>query len=216
MNNLFTEILIQRHGQSLGNLTRTFLGHTDLDLSELGFIQARECAKHLLPERIDAIYSSDLKRAYNTAAEHARLRNMNIVSTPELRELFAGEWENMPVDEIKAKYPYEYGVLWRENFALFDAVGAESVPKLAQRFYKAVEKIARENPNKRVLIATHAAGIRALFGKLYGYEPHVASREIDFPTNASISRVIFDGERLIPVSYSEDSFLKDLTSSWQG
>ena len=71
----------------------------------------------------------------------------------------------------------------------------------------AVVDIARKNLGKRVLIATHAAAIRALWGKLSGLSPDEASLAFDFPTNASITRVDFDGERLVPVCYSDDSHL---------
>ena len=215
MNNLYTEILIERHGQSLGNVAHVFLGHTDLDLSELGYRQAQICAEHFAELKIDAIYSSDLLRAYNTALPHARIRNMNIVAMRELREMHVGEWENMTVDDIKAKYPYEYGEVWKKNFASFACVGAEGSPRLAERIHSAVLEIARKNPGRRVLIATHAAAIRAFFGKIYGYSEARASRELDFPSNASISRVLFDGERLIPVSYSEDGYLSGIATYWR-
>ena len=58
-----TKIYIIRHGHSLGNLTRTFLGHVDLDLSDLGYKQADCTADALKNEKIDIIYSSDLSRA---------------------------------------------------------------------------------------------------------------------------------------------------------
>ncbi len=215
MNNLCTEIILQRHGQSLGNLEHKFLGHTDLDLSELGYRQAQACAEYLLGERIDAIYSSDLLRAYNTALAHARLRGADIIGRKELREMSVGEWENMRVEDIKEKYPYEFEVMWKKKFASFDCVGAEPVPMLANRIYDAVLKIASENVGQRVLIATHAAAIRSFYGKIYGYTEDFASENLDFPANASISRVLYDGERLIPVSYSEDSYLKDLATYWQ-
>ncbi len=216
MNNLYTEILIERHGQSLGNEAHVFLGHTDLDLSSLGYHQAEVCAEHFANEKIDAIYSSDLIRAYNTALPHARIRNMNIVAKRELREMNVGKWENMAVEKIKAEYPYEYSVVWKTQFASFGCVDAESVPHLAERIHAAVLDIARENPGKRVLIATHAAAIRAFFGKIYGYSQGEASEKLDFPSNASISRVLYDGERLLPISYSEDSYLSDISTYWNG
>ena len=58
-----TKIILIRHGESLGNANRTMLGHTDLDLSPLGYTQAETTANHLKNEKIDAIYSSDLIRA---------------------------------------------------------------------------------------------------------------------------------------------------------
>ena len=58
-----TKIIIVRHGQSIGNATKTVLGHTDLDLSDLGYKQAEVTANELKNEKIDLIVSSDLKRA---------------------------------------------------------------------------------------------------------------------------------------------------------
>ena len=66
-----TKIILVRHGQSQGNAIRVLLGHTDLDLTELGFRQAACTAEALRHERIDVIYSSDLKRAMSTARAHA-------------------------------------------------------------------------------------------------------------------------------------------------
>ena len=55
-----TVFFLVRHGQSIGNAKREFLGHTDKDLSELGYLQAQKTADLLANERIDVIYSSDL------------------------------------------------------------------------------------------------------------------------------------------------------------
>ena len=62
-----TLIYIIRHGESLGNKNRKFLGHTDLDLTDLGYAQALKTAECLASVPFDRIYSSDLIRAYNTA-----------------------------------------------------------------------------------------------------------------------------------------------------
>ena len=74
-----TKLILIRHGESLGNAVRKLLGHTDLDLSPLGYQQAEAAAVALKDERIDAIYSSDLLRAYNTAVPHARLRGIDVI-----------------------------------------------------------------------------------------------------------------------------------------
>ena len=218
MNNFRCEILLERHGQSIGNEKRIFLGHTDIDLSELGYKQAQLCAEAMKDEKIDCIYSSDLIRAYNTALPHAALRGLTVIAKKELREFSAGKWENVPVEELKDKYKNEYLYLWREHFASFSAphLEVESVEHLAERIHSQVLEIARAHIGERVLIATHAAAIRAFWGKISGYVGDEASSVFDFPTNASISRVGFDGERLIPIIYSDDSMLGAQTSRWQG
>ena len=67
-----TVFYLVMHGQSIGNALRTYLGHTNLDLSELGYEQAKITAEHLRNVPFDAIYSSDLLRAYHTALPTAR------------------------------------------------------------------------------------------------------------------------------------------------
>lgn len=73
-----TILLLVRHGESLGNARREFLGHTNKDLSELGYKQAEKTAEYLSKVKIDAVYSSDLIRAHNTALPHAKLRNLPV------------------------------------------------------------------------------------------------------------------------------------------
>ena len=217
MNNFYCEILLERHGESIGNEKRLFLGHTDLDLSERGYRQAELSADALRDEKIDAIYSSDLMRAYHTALPHARLRGLRVTKMEEFRELYAGEWEGMHVDEIKEKYGDTYLISWREHFNSFDKLAsAESVPQLAERIYSAVLGVAKAHPGERILIASHGAAIRSFWGKLSGYVGDGASSVFDFPTNASISRVGFDGERLIPIVYSDDAALGDISTRWIG
>ena len=76
-----TKVVIIRHGQSIANAQGICLGHTDWDLTDLGREQARIAAEHLKNEKIDAIYSSDLIRAYNTALPHAEnMKNARLLS----------------------------------------------------------------------------------------------------------------------------------------
>ena len=99
-----THIFLVRHGQSIGNEKREFLGHTDKDLSSLGYEQAARTAEFLAYEDIDVVYSSDLIRAYNTAIPHADMRNLKVIPEKALREIFAGKWEGMRVEDIISEY----------------------------------------------------------------------------------------------------------------
>ena len=210
-NSFGTKLLIIRHGESLGNATRTFLGHTDLDLSKRGYAQAKRTAEYLKNEHVDVIYSSSLIRAFNTAVPHASIRGLEIVSSNQLREIYAGEWEGLTVDDIIEKYGERYTVDWRMNFGTFSSVPSiESVPALAIRISSEMLRIAKENSGKTVLVATHAAAIRSFFGRISGIPAEELASRLPFPSNASVTVVYFDGERLIPGEYSHDSHLIDL------
>ena len=206
-----TEIILIRHGESLGNAARLYLGRTDLDLSEYGYYQANEAAAAISDVKIDRIYSSPLIRAYNTAVPHARLRGLKITVVDDLAEIFLGEWENLPIEVLEGEWHEELVHGWRENFGVCKTPGGESVPEVAERVYNAVLKIAEANVGKTVLIASHAAAIRAFYGKVSGIAPIKLAEMLPFPLNASLTRVGFDGEKLYPIAYSDDSHIKSIS-----
>jgi broad specificity phosphatase PhoE len=205
-----TVLLLIRHGQSVGNLNYEFLGHMNKDLSELGYAQAARTAEFLSGEQIDMVYSSDLMRAHNTALPHAKIRGLDVVDSSGLREIYAGEWEGLRIEYIKEKYGNYYTDVWRAQFGTCRIPGGESVPELAERIHTELLRISKENKGKRILVGLHAAAIRAFFGKIRGVAPHELASAFDFPTNASVSVVYFDGEKLIPGCYSYDEHLKNI------
>ena len=205
-----TKIIIIRHGESLGNLHQIMLGHTDIDLAPRGYIQAEACAEFLRGEQIDAVYSSDLIRAYHTAEPHARHRGLPITTSQDLRECYVGDWENVSLDEIVEKWPELFFEGWRKSFGTFRIPGGESVQEAASRFHSEVLKIARENIGHTVLIAAHAAVIRGFWGKITGTLPEKLAETYPYPTNASCSFVWYDGEELIPLEYSVDEHLSEI------
>lgn len=208
-----TVIFLVRHGQSIGNAKREFLGHTNKDLSELGYLQARKTAEFLAEEKIDAIYSSDLLRAYNTAVPHAKMRKLKINTRESLRELYAGLWEGMMVEDIIKQYPHEFLEEWRgKNYGITTIPGGESVQAGAERFYAEVLKIAREHEGKSVLITAHAAVIRGFWGKLLRIAPEDLGLAFDYPTNASVSVLYYDGTDLVAGEYSHDEHLLNVES----
>jgi len=207
-----TVIYLVRHGQSIGNLRHEMLGHTDLELSELGFEQAEACGRELASINFDAIYASDLKRAMSTAAPHARLRNMDVTPDKELRELYIGEWEGKSVVDIIEQYGDLFKVNWREHFATFQSPSGESVPELCNRIYYELERIAKAHTGKTVLAVFHAAAIRCFWARISGIAPdEVNDENLPFPTNASYSVIEYCDGAFTPVSYSNEP--RDMASS---
>lgn len=209
MNN--TKLIIIRHGQSLGNANRVFLGHTDKDMSELGYKQANATSEHLKDVKIDKIYSSDLIRAYNTALPHAKIRNMEINISKNLREIYVGAWENRSFQEIVDKWGREmYENEWFNNFGLFTFPEGESIIDGGIRFYNELKAICEENMGKTLLIAAHAAVIRSFWAKISGILPENIAKNLPFPTNASYSIAYYDGNKFIPDEYSCDAHLGEV------
>ncbi len=201
-----TEIILIRHGESLANAVGIYLGHTDWDLSPKGYEQAEVVGEYLKEKKIDVIYSSDLIRAYNTAMPHARRHGLDIIRNKMLREIYLGEWEGRPVAELERDYPREFGIGWRQNFGTCLVPGGESVPELAERIYNEILKIGKENEGKTVLIAMHAAAIRAFWGKVTNTPPENVCERIPFPKNASLTTIVYKEGALVPVAYGFDEY----------
>ena len=200
------KIIIIRHGESLGNANKLYLGHTDMDLSERGFEQAKMAAEYFKDEKFSAIYSSDLKRALNTALKHAELHSMPVIGGKELREVYLGEWEGKPISEVRAKWPFEFDVEWRERYGSMTPPGGEPVFLAGKRMYDKLLSIAKEVEGT-TLVAAHGGVIRAFWCYMQGVEPSKWAEFVPFPSNASATFVGFDGEKLIPVQYSFDDYL---------
>lgn len=205
------KIILLRHGHSLGNLDRIFLGHTDLDLSELGYRQAKATAEYLKNERIDAIYSSDLIRASNTALPHAQMRGLEVILSKNLREVYAGAWENMLVDDIIAKWGREmFYDQWVNSFGCFKFPDGESLQEAGERFYGEMLSICKDNEGKTILISSHAAVIRFFWAIISDISFDQISDRLPFATNASYSVAYCENGKITPFEYSNDAHLVDV------
>ena len=204
-----TTLLLIRHGQSIANAEHRFAGHADFPLSELGIRQAQACAEALSDTPIDAIYASDLSRAYETANAHAKRRGLVPIKNEGLREMFCGAFEGVPVPEIAEKYPELFPDKWENDYMNFVFPDGESVRASGERFGRTLAEIARVEGEKTVLIGTHAGVIRAFYAEIAGISDEECSKNLPFPTNASVTTVTYDGESFAPVSYSVNDYLDD-------
>lgn len=207
-----TTMIFVRHGQSLGNLNGEFLGHTDLDLSERGYMQAKKTAEYIAKNyKIDKIYSSDLLRARNTAKAIADLLGMEIITDKNLREIYAGEWEKKTFSQLEEQFPEEY-TIWKNDIGRACCTGGESITELQKRAYSETVKIAEENPGKTVLIATHATFIRVM-ECIWRRVDAEKMKDIPWVRNASVTVVKYDGGVWNEEVSGEDFFLGELRSS---
>lgn len=161
-----TTLVLIRHGETTTNKANILCGHTDVELSEKGYIQASLGAEYLSKFNFDKIYSSDLSRAFNTAKAVAQKQNLPITTDKNLREVFCGDWECVAGDQLKKDYPESYGV-YLNDFVNCQCVNGESGKDFINRALTVVNKIAQENAGKTVLIATHGGVLRALDGYLF-------------------------------------------------
>ncbi len=209
-----TEIYLIRHGQSEGNLRDLFLGHTDLDLTELGKKQAERAASYFEKIQVDKIYSSDLKRAYHTSLPLAEKKGLSVTKTEKLREINAGLWEGRPSIELKADFP-ESSYVWWHDTGLARPDGGESVKELQERVLSAVKEIAEENLGKTVCLFTHFTPIYALKTAFSG-APLSEMKNMPKPKNASVTHIIYEEGKFEIVEYAYNGYLGELESRFFG
>ncbi len=185
-----TTVIFVRHGYSEGNMTDSFHGHTDGDLTPLGHKQAALAAQYLKNRKIDALYSSDLQRAYKTALHIADELSLDIVKDKRLREIMAGEWEGKKFSELEELFPEEYKI-WFNDPGNFVSPGGESMKQLYDRMTSTVADIVKQNKDKTIVIATHATPIRTLNCHWMGKDV-CAFNETEWVSNASICEINYE------------------------
>ncbi len=199
-----THIYLIRHGESEGNKRKAFLGHTDLDLTETGRNQAQNTAEFLKDIHADVIYSSDLKRAYSTALHTAEMKCLDIIKSKNLREIYAGEWENGLFSDLEKNFKESYAV-WLNNIGRAKCDGGESVEELQLRIVDEITRIAEKHIGKTVLIFTHATPIRVFKAFCDGYTIDEI-KDIPWATNASVTHVMYSDGRFEIQEYGTDYF----------
>jgi len=150
-----------------------FQGATDIPLSEHGRQQAVQLGKRLATLKFDAIYTSDLLRAYETAKIIASLHSLSndiaIVTLPALRELNFGVWEGLTITEIKKLFAYEIKQWWENPFSI-RIKGGETYSELIERSVNAIKEIIARHKDGQVVVVSHGGPIRSIVGSFLGMD----------------------------------------------
>jgi broad specificity phosphatase PhoE len=149
------EIVLIRHGATDWNLEGRCQGATDRELSAAGIRQAEEIARRLGVESFQAIYSSSLRRARQTAEFIGQRHDLPVLVEHDLRELDHGQLEGLTFLEIKERYG-EFLARWRSEPADLRVPGGERLSDVAERAWKVLHKIvARHSQDARLAVVSH-------------------------------------------------------------
>ena len=159
------KLILVRHGETEWNRTGRYQGHTDIELSANGVWQVERLRNRLAGQRIDAAYSSDLKRALGTAQIIISKRDLAVIPCKELREIDFGELEGMTSDEIQRHYPN-----WDGMSSDVSNPGGETLSQLTSRIRLFVPRLAEYSGDKTILVAAHGGALRVLVCLLLGID----------------------------------------------
>lgn len=200
-------MLLVRHGETDWNRAGRIQGHTDVCLNELGHRQARALATALEDEVLDAIVSSDLQRAIQTAGPLARARELAIELDAGLRERCFGAYEGMDWTAIERQSASD-AQRWRQREPDFAPGGGESLRQFSARVLGAVQRFCSDHAGQSVAVITHGGVLDCLF--------RAASR-LDLQQgrtwvlgNASINRLLWTPEGFTLVGWGDVRHLEDI------
>ena len=149
-----TQLILCRHGESEGNRDGRFGGHGPAPLTERGRAQARATGSCLMGGGADAIYSSDLPRAQQTAELIGQCLSLVPQLTAALRERSVGIFTGLSFDEARARYPDEYGMLLRREPDVVPP-GGESYLECSARASAFLEHVIEQHRGQRVVLVSH-------------------------------------------------------------
>ncbi len=156
-----TRVIFIRHGETQWNRDLRIQGHQNTQLSELGRAQARKLAARLAGEKLGAVYSSDLDRAYETALCIAEEHHLPVVKLPALREGCFGQWEGLNSAEIQSRFP-EIQAKYRLDNVHTRVPGGESCADLSARAVAAVREIVTGRPGETVAVVSHGGTLKTI------------------------------------------------------
>jgi probable phosphoglycerate mutase len=200
-----TRIVAIRHGQTAWNVDARIQGQLDVGLNETGRWQALRLAQALADERFDAVYSSDLGRAWQTAQALAEGAGVALHADVRLRERGFGIFEGLTFTEIEQRFAPQ-AQRWRSRDATFGPEGGETLVGFVERAVDAVASIAARHRGQHIAVVTHGGVLDALY--------RAASRiPIDAPRtwkvgNARINRLLHGEQGFMLVGWNDHQHLE--------
>lgn len=201
-----TEIIIVRHGETEWNVGEIFRGRIDIDLNETGIKQAELLAEYLSKQKIDAIYSSPLKRALRTAEIIAGYHNLNVDIAPSLIDFDYGKWQGLAHQEVKDKYKELYAV-WIKRPDQVKIPAGESLHDVRERVMIVVTNIITRYQGT-VILVSHRVVNKILICALLGLDnSHFWRIKQD---TCGITTFTYENEQFILTKHNDTSYLKPI------
>ncbi|HBG01174.1 MAG TPA: alpha-ribazole phosphatase, partial [Firmicutes bacterium] len=162
-----TTIIFVRHGETLWNRQLRYQGQKDSPLSPVGMDQATKVGEFLRTRAIDAVYSSDLRRALFTAERIGKYHNLIPAADPRLREMSFGVWEGKTRGEVAKEYPELWEARLQDVLATRIPQG-ELPSEVVERFLSFLnEQTQTGQPKDRVIVVvSHGGALRLVISSL--------------------------------------------------
>lgn len=208
-----TKIYLIRHAEAEGNLYRRSQGQYDANISRLGQAQIAALAERFRDIPIDALWSSDLHRTMSTATAILKYHpQLELQTTPALREVCMGVWEDMPWGNID-RDDHEQMELFSQNPARWSVPGSESYETVIARIKDTILALGAEYEGKTLAVVSHGFAIRALLCDHFGI-PSAEFHRLPYGDNTSVALLTVENGTLGVEWYNDNSHLGDELSTF--
>jgi broad specificity phosphatase PhoE len=185
-----TQLVLIRHGQTQWNREGRWQGQADPPLNAFGRRQARRAAQALRGSGLDHLYTSDLRRALESARIIGAELGLAIIPEPRLREISLGRWQGMLSADIEAQYADEFR-RWHTSPLTTRPPDGEDLHTLAARVLEAISEIALRHPDQRVGIVAHELPIAIILSHAQGVD--LAQLRSLIPATGAWLEVVWEG-----------------------
>jgi len=207
-----TELILVRHGETEWNVEEVFRGRIDIELNETGLRQTELLAQYLSGLNIDAVYSSPLRRALNTAEVIARYHKLKVEIASGLTDFNYGKWQGLPHQEVKRRYKKLYGQ-WLENPHLIRMPDGESLDEVRERALTVVDEVVAKHEGTAALVS-HRVVNKVLICALLGLDnSHFWNIRQD---TCGMTTFAYENERFILTKHNDTSYLRPLPKAQPG
>ena len=201
-----TRIIAIRHGETAWNVDTRIQGQLDIPLNTVGRWQASRVAQALAEESIQAIYASDLLRAWETARSIAEATGLTLQAHAGLRERGFGEFQGKTFAEIEALWP-EQSRQWRARHPEWAPPGGESLAALRARIVGVASELAQKHLGEQIVMVAHGGVMDVLYRTATGqHEQAPRSWQLG---NAAINRLLWTPQGLTLVGWSDTRHLEN-------
>ncbi|WP_219216183.1 histidine phosphatase family protein [Variovorax boronicumulans] len=199
-----TRLIVIRHGETAWNVDTRIQGQLDIGLNATGQRQAQQLGQALADETVEAVYASDLARAWDTACAVAGPLGLEVVPDPRLRERAFGDFEGRTFADIEANSPEE-ARRWRTRDPEFEPEGGESLIAFRHRVTSVAAELAARHPGALVVLVAHGGVMDVLYRAATGQE--LQAPRTWHLGNAAINRLLWTPQGFSLVGWGDVSHL---------
>lgn len=198
-------VIAVRHGETAWNADGRIQGQLDIPLNDAGRWQAQRLGQAVAEEVFDAVHTSDLLRAHQTAQAVAGVAGLPLQGHAGLRERHLGDFQGKTLPEIQALWPDQYRA-WRERVPGFaPSGGGESLVQFRERVLATVHRLAQAQGQGQIALVAHGGVMDILYRAATGQDLHTARTWT--LANAAINRLMWTPESLTLIGWADTQHL---------